>query len=145
MDESRLVSTSILWEGKWLRVVGKDYQLENGKHELWECIERPKRVGPLDGVDALATYDDQGEEKVILIAVYRPPVEKMVLEVPAGLCDGEEDPKDCAIRELKEEAGYTATHEDVESVSPLLYVDPWKSNETCRIVKIRIDMSRPEN
>lgn len=145
MDESKLVSVSTLWEGKWLKVVGKDYQLAEGKHELWECIERPRRQGPCDGVDAFATFEQNGEEKIILIGIYRPPVEMMVLETPAGLCDGDEDPALCAIRELAEETGYKATQEDVEYVSPLLYVDPWKSNETSRIARIKLNMELPEN
>jgi ADP-ribose pyrophosphatase len=37
---------------------------------------------------------------------YRPPVDKIVIEVPAGLIDAGETPEECAVRELLEETGY---------------------------------------
>jgi 8-oxo-dGTP pyrophosphatase MutT (NUDIX family) len=43
---------------------------------------------------------------VILQKQYRPPVEKVTIEVPAGLIDAGETAEQAAVRELKEETGY---------------------------------------
>jgi len=44
--------------------------------------------------------------EIILQKQFRPPVEKITIEVPAGLIDPSETAEECAIRELKEETGY---------------------------------------
>jgi len=47
-------------------------------------------------------------EKVILIHNYRFAVSAELLELPAGTLEPEEQPIDCAARELEEETGYAA-------------------------------------
>lgn len=44
--------------------------------------------------------------EVLLEKQYRPPVDKTVIELPAGLLDEGETPEECALRELREETGY---------------------------------------
>jgi len=85
-------------------------------------------------------------KKIILIANYRYPVGKYVLQFPGGQTDNEDDCVGDAIRELKEETGYTASRiVEVKSVrtcplvSPILYIDPWKSNENCQLVVLEVD------
>lgn len=48
---------------------------------------------------------DSGPE-LVLQKQYRPPIDKIVIEVPAGLVDEGETAEEAAIRELKEETGY---------------------------------------
>jgi len=45
-----------------------------------------------------------------MVRQYRKPVEKILLEIPAGTLEENEDPMDCARRELSEETGLTAAH-----------------------------------
>lgn len=40
---------------------------------------------------------------------FRPPINKVVIEVPAGLVDAGEGAAESAVRELKEETGYVGT------------------------------------
>jgi ADP-ribose pyrophosphatase len=49
------------------------------------------------------------DDTVVLIRQYRTPLDRPLLELPAGKLDVDgEDPRDAAARELAEEAGYTA-------------------------------------
>lgn len=47
--------------------------------------------------------------RVLLIRQYRHPVKSYILELPAGKLEKDEPPETCAMRELEEETGYTAT------------------------------------
>jgi 8-oxo-dGTP pyrophosphatase MutT (NUDIX family) len=49
---------------------------------------------------------------------YRPPIDKVAIEVPAGLVDAGETPEQAAVREMKEETGYVAV---VSETSPLMF------------------------
>lgn len=54
---------------------------------------------------------------------FRPPLDKVVIEIPAGLIDEGETAEQAAIRELKEETGYVA---EVLETSPVMFngMDP---------------------
>lgn len=45
---------------------------------------------------------------IVMIRNYRFAAGETLYELPAGMCDGEEEPLSCATRELTEETGYTA-------------------------------------
>ena len=48
------------------------------------------------------------EKELILIEQYRQGTEEIILEIPGGMIDESEDPKEAARRELTEETGYEA-------------------------------------
>jgi ADP-ribose pyrophosphatase len=53
--------------------------------------------------------DPRGEDpQILLIRQYRYAAEGFLYEIPAGRLDEGEDPRDCAIRELREETGCAA-------------------------------------
>ena len=56
--------------------------------------------------------------EVILQKQYRPPIDKVVIEVPAGLVDEGETAETAAVRELKEETGYVGV---VSERSPVMF------------------------
>lgn len=107
----KVISRKTLWEGHYLRsllieyVDGRDEEAGSGAGQRlrnWETIER---VG-CSGVVAIVPFTDDGA--VILIRQYRPPVDRYVIELPAGLIDIGELPEATARRELIEETGYAA-------------------------------------
>jgi ADP-ribose pyrophosphatase len=75
--------------------------------EDWPGLGPWEVVRPRDAVGVLP-LTPSGD--VLLVRQFRPPVRRVVLEVPAGLLDVEgEDPRDCAARELLEETGFAHT------------------------------------
>lgn len=56
--------------------------------------------------------------EILLQKQFRPPLDKVVIEVPAGLVDAGETAEEAAVRELKEETGYVGT---VSETSPVMF------------------------
>lgn len=84
------------YEGKWIRVI---------KRNGWEFVERTNVTG------IVAIVPVTNDNKIVLVKQYREPLQKTVVEIPAGLIgdtDNEETVKTAAQRELLEETGYHA-------------------------------------
>jgi ADP-ribose pyrophosphatase len=62
--------------------------------------------------------EDKVGPEIILQKQYRPPLDKVVIEVPAGLIDAGETAEQAAVRELKEETGYVGV---VSQTSPIMF------------------------
>lgn len=56
--------------------------------------------------DASAAVAVDPEGKLLFVEQYRHPIGANLLELPAGLVEDGEDPKDCIIRELEEETAF---------------------------------------
>lgn len=97
-DEKR-ISRDNIYEGKIISVYKDMVELKNNEIISREIIEHPGGVGIL-------AVDDNNN--LIMVRQYRYGAGKALLELPAGKIDGTEDPKDCAVREFKEETGYSA-------------------------------------
>lgn len=71
-------------------------------------------------------------ERLVMIRQYRYPLDKVLLEFPAGHVEGTEDPLETARRELEEETGYRAS-----SVVPIYRYHPSvsRSNQTVHVFK----------
>lgn len=89
-----------LAQGKFIRLV------REGK---WEYVERV--IAPDGAVQLVAITD---ADQIILVQQHRPPLNAQVIELPAGLIDGDGGPdesaRQTAIRELEEEAGFRPGH-----------------------------------
>ena len=97
-------STDKILSGRFLQVFCDQVALPDGETTFREYIVHPGAVM----VIPLLT-DDQGQTRVVLERQFRYPVGQVMIELPAGKRDGEEDLLRCAQRELREETGYTAT------------------------------------
>ena len=103
MDEDLIetkLSSITVYDGKLLHVKCDLVRLPNGREASREWIQHP---------GAAAVLPMLSDGRVVLVRQYRYPVQSVTLEIPAGKMDiPGEDPLACAMRELKEETGYTA-------------------------------------
>lgn len=67
----------------------------------------------------------------MIILQFRPPVNAVCVEFPAGLIDEGETPEEAAVRELKEETGYVGK---VCELSPSLSCQPGMTNATIQVL-----------
>lgn len=96
----RRVGGSTLLEGGFLEVRRDDVLLPDGSHATREFIQH-------GGAVAVVPLLDDG--RLVLVRQFRYPVAKVLLEWPAGKRDAGESTLACAMRELEEETGYTAS------------------------------------
>jgi nudix-type nucleoside diphosphatase (YffH/AdpP family) len=107
MSESagfRRLSESKVHQGYVWHVVRAEYEAPDGTRFTRDIVRSPGAVGVVP-----LMFDAEGNASVVLVAQYRPPYERVVIEIPAGLRDIEgEDSAEVARRELIEEAGLAA-------------------------------------
>ncbi|WP_034327396.1 NUDIX hydrolase [Alkaliphilus transvaalensis] len=120
MDE-KTVKSERIYEGKVINLRVDMVELPDRKYSKREIVEHSGAVG-------IVAITQEG--KLLLVKQFRKPVEEILIEIPAGRIETEEDPKDTAIRELKEETGYGA-----RKVSKMLdfYTSSGFSNEVLHI------------
>ncbi|KAK1763517.1 NUDIX hydrolase domain-like protein [Phialemonium atrogriseum] len=144
--EPKVLATEPLVESEavWTKLVKTTYQDPNGTTRTWESAERRTRPkdSDIDGVGIVAILEKETGPEVILQKQYRPPIDKITIEVPAGLIDAGETAEEAAVRELKEETGYVGK---VTESTPVMFNDPGFCNTNLRMVHVTIDMTLPEN
>ena len=85
------------YKGKVISVKEDLLCMPNGKEAIREVVVR-------GNASAVLPIDSDGN--IIFVRQYRHPFGEMMLEIPAGMIEKEEDPFDCIKRELEEETGY---------------------------------------
>ncbi|WFA09704.1 NUDIX hydrolase [Tissierella sp. Yu-01] len=115
--EEKTMKCERIYEGKILNLRIDTVELPEKKYSKREIVEHPGGVG-------IVTITD--DNSIILVKQYRKAVNKTLLEIPAGKLEVNEEPRETAIRELKEETGY-----DAKELKYLLefYTSPGYCNE----------------
>ena len=106
----------VVFKGRKFRVLSGEVFLPSGKRVWRDVVDFGESVVilPIDG------------DNVFIIKQYRPAINGWIYELPAGTLQMNEDPFECAKRELIEEIGYEA-----DSIDLLfkMYLSPGYSNE----------------
>ncbi|RDY28747.1 NUDIX hydrolase [Romboutsia weinsteinii] len=97
--EEKTISSDRVYTGKVISLRVDTVEVLNQGYKKREIVEHGGAVG------IVAITDNN---KILLVKQFRKAIEKEIVEIPAGKLEIGENPKDCAIRELQEETGYTA-------------------------------------
>jgi ADP-ribose pyrophosphatase len=95
----RRVRSESVYEGHFLKVRRDEIRLPNGKTAWREHVVHP-------GAVMIVPITDDGQ--LIVERQYRYPLDRVLLEFPAGKLDPNETTLHCAQRELREETGFRA-------------------------------------
>lgn len=97
--KEEVVHSEVLYEGRILNFRKDEVTVAGGGTASREIVEH-------NGAVAMVAITK--ENKIVMVKQYRHAMRDVVLEIPAGKIDKQEDPEKAAARELKEETGYTA-------------------------------------
>ena len=97
MAEEKTLSSRPVYDGRAVRLRVDTVKMPSGRETTREIVEHSDCV-------AIIAVDDR--DNVLLVEQFRKPVEKRLLEIPAGGIEPGEEPVDCVRRELREETGF---------------------------------------
>ena len=97
--EEKQISAEYKFKGKIINLRVDEALLPNGATATREVVEH-------NGGICVVPLTEKGE--ILMVEQYRYPYSEVVLEIPAGKRDGNEEPLEGGKRELKEETGATA-------------------------------------
>lgn len=99
--EEKTIATKKIFSGRIIDVQVDDVTLPNGETSKRELVKHP---------GAVAIIPITKDNKIVFVEQYRKPLEKSLVEIPAGKLEPGEKPEITAVRELEEETGYTANN-----------------------------------
>lgn len=103
LTEKKLDSTE-LFQGKLLHAFRDTVELQNGALATREYVVHPGAVMVVP-----LMVDSSGDLSLVMERQFRYPVNRVMIEFPAGKLDPGERSWHCARRELREETGYSAS------------------------------------
>lgn len=135
---------------KWLALQTLDYTDQEGNARKWDVATRTTKQArdKADAVVIVPLLRRKGSSKIetLLVEQYRPPVDRVTVEFPAGLIDKGETPEDAALRELREETGFVGEKcKTVPQVSPQVCMSPGLTDESLHCVLVEVDLDNPYN
>lgn len=119
------LDSEMIFKGNILKLRIDDIKLPDGTKSKREIVEHS------GGVTILPVTDD---DRIIMVKQYRKPVEEVVLELPAGKLESDEEPEQCAKRELWEETGFRT--ENIDFICSF-YTSPGYSDELLYLYSAR--------
>lgn len=151
--KAQLVSELAMDQGKWIQLRKIIYKDPQGKQREWEMAVRTTRTDTtgLDAVCIMGLIKNHKESLkddsplLVLTKQFRPPCNKVVVELPAGLIDPNESVESTAERELLEETGYVGKVVRLSHTTMPLFSDPGLTNANLALVTMEIDGSHERN
>lgn len=134
--KEKTLKSKLIYRGKILNLRVDKILLPNGMEAKREIIEHSGSVAILPLI---------GKDKFLLVQQYRKPIDKILLEIPAGRIERGEKFKECAQRELEEETGYKSSNFKKLAT---VYLAPGYSSEIIHIFLARNlnkSKSNPDN
>ena len=99
-----LLSTERVYTGRVIRLDRDQVRFPDGSQGVLEMIRHPGAAAVVPLLDPVTDPDP----RVVLIRQFRHAADDYIWEIPAGTLSRDEQPIDCAGRELIEESGYRA-------------------------------------
>ena len=97
MAKEKTISTRLIFSGQAVNLRVDTVQTADGRETTREIVEHD---------DCVAIVAVDADDNILLVRQFRKPVEKELLEIPAGGIDAGEDPETAVRREMQEETGY---------------------------------------
>lgn len=138
----------------------------DGNESPYEVAERTghgrSEVDAVSVMPIIRSATNAFEPSTVIVEQFRPPMNAMVLEFPAGLVDANETPRQAAIRELYEETGYFVLNgkaieledkkdfpeldaealekDETIKITPLLGADPGMTTANLKLVTVDVTL-----
>lgn len=129
--EEKTVKRETVYNGCVIDLHVDEVTLPNGKVTTREIVKHPGAVA------IIALTDD---DRIVFVRQFRKALEKTIVEIPAGKLEPGEVPHETALRELKEETGYTA--KTLQKVTAF-YTSPGFADEFVHVF-VATDLERGE-
>jgi ADP-ribose pyrophosphatase len=97
LAEEKTISSDLIYDGRAVKLRVDTVEMPNGRATTREVVEHGDCV-------AVIALDDK--DNVLLVSQFRKPVEKELLEIPAGGIEPGEELEECVRREMREETGF---------------------------------------
>jgi len=97
LAEEKTLSSKLIYEGRAVKLRVDVVQMPSGRESEREIVEHD---------DCVAIIAVDAGDNILLVNQFRKPIEKELLEIPAGGIDSGETPEDAVCRELREETGF---------------------------------------
>ena len=99
IEKENTVSSDLIYTGKTISLRVDTVEVPNKGYQKREIVEH-------NGVVVIIGITE--DNKIILTKQYRKSIEDVVLEIPGGKLELNENPRECAIREFRKKTGYDA-------------------------------------
>jgi ADP-ribose pyrophosphatase len=97
LTSEKTLTSQIIYDGRVVKLRVDTVQTADGRQTTREIVEH---------ADCVAVVAVDADDNVLLVNQFRKPVERELLEIPAGGIDAGEDAETAVRRELQEEIGY---------------------------------------
>jgi ADP-ribose pyrophosphatase len=97
LEKGAKTTKEMIYQGKIISLRKDIFQIDQQLPHQYDIVLHPGAVG-------IIPVNEKGN--LLLVKQWRRAIQKIILEIPAGTLDEDEEPLECAKRELQEETGF---------------------------------------